>query len=79
MALGGCLAVVVIYLLWMASSSLSGKRGEPGWVHRQERGRGSLGKFRLRSVPSPAYSFGNSKTRNIREHKQEPQAPKLYS
>ena len=51
-ALGGCLALVAIYLLWLSSSSLSGKRGEPGWVHRRgERGSGSLGKFRLRCLP----------------------------
>ncbi|CAL5221674.1 g3905 [Coccomyxa viridis] len=47
-ALGGCLAVVAVYLLWMAWASLSGNMGEPGWVHRRERGSGSMGTFRLR-------------------------------
>ncbi len=42
--------MVVVYLLWMASSSLSGKRGEPGWVHRRERGSGSIGTFKLRCM-----------------------------
>ena len=51
-ALAGCLAVVAVYLLWMASSSLSGKRGEPGWVHRRERGSGSIGTFKLRCMPT---------------------------
>ncbi len=57
-ALGGCLAVVALYLLWMAWASLSGNRGEPGWVHRRERGSGSIGTFRLRyASPSQHASF----------------------
>lgn len=47
-ALAGCLALAALYLLWMAWASLSGKRGEPGWVHKRERGSGSIGTFRLR-------------------------------
>ena len=56
-ALAGCLAVVAVYLLWMATTSLSGKRGEPGWVHRRERGSGSIGTFKLRHVPATFLAF----------------------
>ena len=51
--------MVAVYLLWMASSSLSGKRGEPGWVHRRERGSGSIGTFKLRCMPARFMTFIN--------------------
>ena len=54
-ALGGCLALAALYLLWMAWASLSGNMGEPGWVHRRERGSGSIGTFRLRYVSPPQH------------------------
>ena len=57
-ALGGCIALAALYLLWMAWTSLSGNRGEPGWVHRRERGSGSLGNFRLRCGPPLPGSTG---------------------
>ena len=49
--------MVAVYLLWLASTSLSGKRGEPGWVHRRERGSGSIGTFKLRRVPATFLAF----------------------